>query len=224
MKKWRIGTTAMGLSLIFFGVGLFVHQFNPDLAYRLVMSCLPFAFFALGVEMLLAQYLARKTEAGYAYDFLSMVFVFLLGLLGLGLYSLQASGFLGQFAAAAFARPQAVEYRRELVPRGRVKEVILESAADWRYPVRVWDADGERITVIVRGFTREKEADGEFLAPAVVVEEVGEAVYLRLRAPYPDLPWGPRIDQAEIMIPPKYRLNARACFNLNVEEFRGTLE
>ncbi|NLG84716.1 MAG: hypothetical protein GX493_08970, partial [Firmicutes bacterium] len=145
MKKWRIGTTAMGLSLIFLGVGVLVHQFNPRLAYRLVASCLPFALIALGVEMILVQYSARKTEAGYSYDFLSMVFVFLLGFLGLGVYSLQVSGFLDEFGAAVFTRPQAVDYQRELVPRRGVKEVILETGSGWHYPVRVWDAGGDRI-------------------------------------------------------------------------------
>lgn len=214
----------MGLSLIFLGVGVFVHQFNPQLAYRLVASCLPFALIALGVEMILVQYLARKTEAGYSYDFLSTVFVFLLGLLGLGVYSLQVSGFLDEFGAAVFARPQAVDYQRELVPRREVKEVILETGSGWHYPVKVWDAGGDRVVVKVRGFAR-KEADGEeALAPVMVLEEVGEAVYVRLRSPYPDLPWWPRVDQVELMIPPRYRLDARSCFNLNAEEFHGTVE
>ena len=223
MKKWRVGTVSMGLALIFLGVGFLVHQFNPGLARGLIVNFLPLVLIALGGEILFVQYWARKREAGYGYDFLGMAFAFLVGLVGLGLYSLTAGGFCGDLAAAALTRPQAVAYRREFAPRGRVREVILETGSGWHHPVRVWDADGERITVIVHGFTRVKD-DGESLAPVVLIEEVGEAVYVRLRAPYLEFPWGEQVDQAEVMIPPKYRLNARGCFNLNAEEFHGAME
>ncbi|MCL6613215.1 MAG: hypothetical protein K6U03_01120 [Firmicutes bacterium] len=65
---------------------------------------------------------------------------------------------------------------------------------------------------------------GEVLAPVAAIEEIRDAVYLRLRSPYPDFLWWPRIDQVEVMIPPKYRLDARSCFNLNAEEFHGMVE
>ncbi|NLG85397.1 MAG: hypothetical protein GX493_12515, partial [Firmicutes bacterium] len=84
----------------------------------------------------------------------------------------------------------------------------------------------DRIVVKIRGLIR-KGADAgekEALATNVVLEEVGEVVYVRLRSPYPDFLLWPRVDQAEVMIPPKYRLNARGCFNLNAEEFHGTVE
>lgn len=94
MRTWRVGTISMGLTLVLLGIFLVLSQiFNWDLAY-VMMSWWPIILIVLGVEVLIYLFLARKENPIVKYDLLSIFLVGIIGVVGIGLATISATGIL----------------------------------------------------------------------------------------------------------------------------------
>lgn len=226
MKKWRIGSTAMGLFLIFLGVDLVVARVDPSLGAALLRNSWPVLLVVLGLEVLLSNYFLNKADVKYTYDFLSLVFVGAIALFSMGVYSLQTIGLWDRLTEAVNGSARAVEHQVEVVPKGQGVKVILD--ADFRNgPVRIWNSTDGRIHVIVHGYTYQdsRGEQGQDLAAVVTAGQIGRTVLVTLRRLREEPPWRTRVDRVDLLIPPALGLEIEHPDNLDVhaDEFDGVV-
>jgi hypothetical protein len=95
MRTWRVGSISMGASLLFLGIYLLLSQLLKwDSAYVLA-GWWPVLLIVLGAEILVYIYLSKQEKPILKYDFLSILFVAVIGTVGIGFTVLQATGLMG---------------------------------------------------------------------------------------------------------------------------------
>ncbi len=221
MKKWRVGTTAMGLFLIFLGASLIAARLNPGMGAALMRNSWPVVLFVIGIELLLVNYILNKTEVKYAYDLVSVIFVGLIGLISLGVYTLQQAGLWDRLAEVVNGSVRAVEYQAQTRPIAPDGKVILD-AAFFSAPVRVWDSGDGTVRAEVHGYAYGR-ATGRELADVVSLEQHGRTILIALRRAHEGAPWSARAERVELMIPAGMELVIEHPDNLDIHtgEFHG---
>lgn len=221
MKKWRVGTTAMGLFLIFLGAGLIAARLNPGLGAVLMRNAWPVVLFAMGIELLLVNYFLNKAEVKYTYDLVSVLFVGLIGLISLGVYTMQGIGLWDRLTEVVNGAALPVQYEVQATPAAGSGKVILD-AAFFRAPVRVWDSADGRVRVEVHGYSYGR-ITGQELASTAALEQQGRTVLIALRRTHEDSPWPARADRVDLLIPPGLELVIEHPDNLDLHtaEFHG---
>ena len=202
MRKWRVGTTAMGLFLIFLGAGLIAARLNPGLGAVLLRNAWPVVLFAMGIELLLVNYFLNKAEVKYTFDLMSVLFVGLIGLISLGVYTLQSAGLWDRLAEVVNGAARPVQYEVHAVPAAGNGKVILD-AASFRAPVRIWDSADGLVRLEVHGYTYGR-ATGRELAAAATLEQRGRTVLITLRRTREDPPWSARADRVDLRYQPAW--------------------
>ncbi|MBD8069632.1 hypothetical protein [Bacillus sp. PS06] len=94
MRKWRVGTVSMGLSLILLGVILSISQVKGTGAFVPLVMWWPAILVVLGIEILLFLFFSKQENPIIKYDILSILFVGVLGTVGIALTVLTSSGLL----------------------------------------------------------------------------------------------------------------------------------
>lgn len=94
MRTWRVGTISMGISLLSLGIFLFVSQFLAIDLTKIMMSWWPLILIVLGLEILLYLFFNRKEKPLLKYDFLSIIFVGIIGMTGILFAALSTTGLL----------------------------------------------------------------------------------------------------------------------------------
>ncbi|WP_201712712.1 hypothetical protein [Rossellomorea arthrocnemi] len=95
MRTWRVGSISMGASLLFLGIYLLLSQLLKwDSAYVLA-GWWPVILIVLGAEILIYLYFSKQEKPSLKYDFLSILFVAVIGTVGIGFTVLQATGLMG---------------------------------------------------------------------------------------------------------------------------------
>jgi hypothetical protein len=94
MRKWRVGTVSMGASLILLGIVLFISQWKGMGAADIFASWWPFLLVVLGVEILAYLYFSKQENMFIKYDFLSIIFIGVLGSVSIVLVLLSSTGIL----------------------------------------------------------------------------------------------------------------------------------
>jgi len=94
MRRIRVGSISMGLSLIAFGIILLMFRGNSELVVQEIMKWWPIVLIILGVETLLHVYLTaiEKTDR-VEFDIFSVMMVGMIIIVSLGIYI--ATSFLG---------------------------------------------------------------------------------------------------------------------------------
>jgi hypothetical protein len=96
MRTWRVGTFSMGASLIFLGIFLFVSKLSGFNLAHVMMGWWPVLLIVLGVEILLYLFFSGHEKPVLKYDFLSILFIGVLGTVGIGFAILSTSGIMGK--------------------------------------------------------------------------------------------------------------------------------
>lgn len=129
MRTWRVGTISMGASLVLLGVFLLLKQmFNWEMA-SIIAGWWPLLMIVLGIEMLLYLYFSNNDKPYLKYDILSIVFVSIIGFVGIGFTMLNGFGVsdkLDQWLGAeektmdlpSFSKPIADDVKRVVVNTG----------------------------------------------------------------------------------------------------------
>lgn len=94
MRTWRVGTFSMGASLVFLGLILFLSYFLGFDLVHVMTAWWPILLIVLGIEILLYLFFSRQEKPVLKYDFLSIVFVGLLGTVGIMFAMLSATGIM----------------------------------------------------------------------------------------------------------------------------------
>jgi hypothetical protein len=96
MRTWRVGTFSMGASLIFLGLFLFLSRFMGFDLVHVMTAWWPVLLIVLGIEILLYLFLSRQEKPILKYDFVSILFVGVLGMVGILFATLSATGIMGK--------------------------------------------------------------------------------------------------------------------------------
>lgn len=128
MRKWRVGTVSMGLSLILLGVFLSISQIKGFEAFEPMLMWWPLILVVLGIEILLFLSLSKQENPVIKYDILSIIFVGFLGTVGIVLTLLTSTGLLHQVQTVIGAVEETYNLPEvEEVLTGEIKRVIIET-------------------------------------------------------------------------------------------------
>lgn len=92
MRTWRVGSMSMGVSLLLLGVLLLISQFFQVKVSTFFLTWWPVILIVLGLEILIYLLLAKEKNPIIKYDFLSIVFVSLIGMFALTMTVLVTTG------------------------------------------------------------------------------------------------------------------------------------
>lgn len=100
IRKWRVGTVSMGMSLIFLGVVLFLTQIKGVQMMEPLMIWWPLILIVLGIEIIVYLFVARRQENPVLkYDFMSIIFIGILGSIAIGVTLLMSVGIMPELKA-----------------------------------------------------------------------------------------------------------------------------
>ncbi|WP_285768661.1 DUF5668 domain-containing protein [Peribacillus sp. SI8-4] len=145
MRTWRVGTISMGAALVGLGVVLLASQFlHVDLT-TILLSWWPLVFIILGAEILFFVFFSRKETSFVKYDILSILFVGLLGMMGIVCILLTSSGLMEQVRAAVKSEEKTVNLPgfNEKAGKG-IERIVLDSG---HYPLTVESGTAESVSV-----------------------------------------------------------------------------
>ncbi len=87
MRRWRVGSFSMGISLIFVGVLLLLGQIKAIQSVYLILTWWPIVLIILGIEILVHIYLSKEEDPKVKYDVFSMIIISVLIVFSLGAYT-----------------------------------------------------------------------------------------------------------------------------------------
>ncbi|RWR04533.1 hypothetical protein [Siminovitchia fortis] len=182
MRTWRVGSFSMGASLLLLGVFLLLSQVfkwgDPALA---LLSWWPFIFIVLGVEIIV--YLARhkQEKATIQYDFISIIFIAVLGTCGLVMAMLSASGLLelAGNVVKAEARTADLPAYEETALSG-VDRIVVDSGT---FPLTIESTDAKAVSLFG---TYEAETINdknliENVSDYILAEKKGDTLFIKLK-------------------------------------------
>lgn len=140
-RTWRIGTVSMGLSLIMLGVLLFMNQALGMNVIEPILIWWPLILIVLGLEIVAYLFVSKQSNLPLKYDFMSIIFIAILGSAAVLFTLLNAFGLTEEMEAAmnlettTYALPeweQAVsgDIERVVVVRGNYNTEIDVTSAD----------------------------------------------------------------------------------------------
>ncbi|MCR8632279.1 LiaF transmembrane domain-containing protein [Paenibacillus radicis (ex Xue et al. 2023)] len=182
MKKWRVGTLSMGITLVLLGVVLFISQWKGQQTFDAFITWWPIVFVLLGLEIVLYLSFSKKENSIISYDVMSILFVGVLCIGCLGFTMLASVGLMGEVRSmiGAIDETKDLPAVKETVAEG-VKKVIVQSQDQ---TVKV-DKSQER-SLQVFGTYRSRTNLGEAIQPLekeqfIAVRTVGDTMYVQVK-------------------------------------------
>lgn len=216
MRTWRVGTISMGVSLLFLGVVLLLSQFAGLSLSHIMISWWPVILVVLGIEILVYLFLSRQEKPFIKYDFLSIIFVGIIGTVGIGFSILSATGLLHSVEDVlsreqkTFDLPAFSQSVNEDINR------VVLSTED--HPITVEGTSDREVTVF--GTYSTSMAQGEELVTKVEdyigVQQKGDTLFVDIKElPYETIAFGNYYAemQATVLIPVDARLEIVGEYN-----------
>jgi hypothetical protein len=145
MRTWRVGSISMGASLLFLGIFLLLSQLLKwDSAYVLA-GWWPVLLIVLGAEILVYLFLSKQEKPILKYDFLSIIFVAVIGTVGIGFTVLQATGLIEElqtFYDSEVRTADLPSYNYQV--DDEVKRIVVDSS---HYPITVETVTDKEVSV-----------------------------------------------------------------------------
>jgi hypothetical protein len=196
MRTWRVGTFSMGATLVFLGLFLFLSRFMGLDLVHVMSAWWPLLLIVLGIEILLFLFFSRQEKPVLKYDFLSIIFVGLLGTVGIVIAMLSATGIMEKVEDVVAREERSFElpdfsYQMD----DSIKRVVLRTVG---YQTTIEATEEKEVSMFgtYRTQTTEKE---KFLTSAdeyVYANKKGDTLYINVKT----LPneWGPFYSHQEI--------------------------
>ncbi|GAB6085329.1 hypothetical protein [Alkaliphilus crotonatoxidans] len=180
MRRWRVGTLTMGVSLIVLGILLLISLLGGNDIVTKVMTYWPIILVMIGGEILLLLFKDKEGQEKIKYDGFSIVMIFLIFIFSMGFYSLSASGIFQHLTAAVNSHNYTVTLPMqsvELAPNIR-KVVVVHPG---RASIEISGTDEENFLYHTAGevFASSKQQAQELLKEGgVSFETQGEELYI----------------------------------------------
>ena len=226
MRKWRVGTISMGLSLILLGIFLTVSQFKGYEAFEPLTLWWPLILVVLGIEILLYQMMSKQENSVLKYDFLSILFVGVLGTVGISLSILTSTGLLKEVQTVVGATEETLNLPPiEETLTSDIKRIIVDAGDQ---EVRVESTNDEQLHVFG---TYRASVHSKGTSPILTTEDysmtkiVGNTLYISLKEPSRKI--GPFATYTHlsptIVVPDQVRLEIRGGHN-QIALYPGSIE
>ena len=185
MRNWRVGTVSMGISLIVLGVVLALSQFKSWAAVEPILIWWPLILVVLGLEIVLYLFLSKQESPKVKYDFLSIVFVGILGTVGIVLTVFMSTGLLGEVRTLVASEERTFDLPDlQIGIDSSIDSVVIELAGNQNVNI-----EGS-IGTIIQGFgtyrTTHKVGDKELFSKVEDFwqeKKVGNTLYIHLKQP-----------------------------------------
>lgn len=180
MRTWRVGTVSMGGALLALGICLLLANFVSLKVSTILISWWPVLFIILGIEILVYLYFARKEKPFIKYDFLSIIFIGVLGTMGLGAALLSSVGFLDQVQAVVQREEKTVNLPGFQEKVGKdVKRIVVHSSA----PLTVESTKDKEVTIFGTYRMTAAPNDEHLLKEEdyLLVKQSGDTLYITLK-------------------------------------------
>ncbi|MCH1624655.1 exosporium protein E [Fredinandcohnia quinoae] len=225
MRKWRVGTISMGLSLVLLGVLLFISQVSDIKMVEPLLVWWPLILVVLGIEILVYLFLSKQENPVVKYDFLSILFVGIIGTIGIGFTILSSTGLLTEaqkFVGAEHTTLNLPEVKEELSTT--VKRIVV----DTNNTVNIEGSNANELHVFG---TYRATINKDVHAPIqdkddyVLTKIVGDTMYVTLKEPANyEGPFSTYTAmEPTIIVPNSISLEVRGDHN-NLELYPGSLE
>lgn len=128
MRKWRVGTISMGVSLIFLGIILFLSQVKGFEMIDMAIVWWPLILIVLGVEITAYVFLSKNENPVVKYDILSILFVGILGMVGIGFMILTTSGIMNEVRNVVKAEERTIDIPSvEVQVAKEIERIVIQS-------------------------------------------------------------------------------------------------
>ncbi|MEH7272375.1 LiaF transmembrane domain-containing protein [Neobacillus vireti] len=181
MRTWRVGTFSMGASLVFLGIFLFLSRFMGFDLVHVMTSWWPVLLIVLGIEILLYLFLSRQEKPILKYDFVSILFVGVLGMVGIMFATLSATGIMGKVEEVVAREERSFElpnfsYQMD----DSIKRVVLRTTG---YQTTIEATDEKEVTMF--GTYRIQTANKDGLLKSadeyVYANKKGDTLYVNVK-------------------------------------------
>ena len=181
MRTWRVGTFSMGASLVFLGLFLFLSRFMGFDLVHVMTAWWPVLLIVLGIEILLYLFLSRQEKPILKYDFVSILFVGLLGMVGILFATLSATGIMGKVEEVVAREERSFElpdfsYQMD----DSIKRVVLRTTG---YQTTIEATDEKEVSMF--GTYRTQTANKEKLIKSaddyVYANKKGDTLYINVK-------------------------------------------
>lgn len=182
MRTWRVGTVSMGASLLLLGVFLFLSRFLGMELVQVMMAWWPILLIVLGIEILLYLYLSRQEKPMIKYDFLSIFFVGVLGMVGIGFAVLSSTGVMGKVEEAMTREERSFELPTfSYGVDDSVKRVVVRTTD---YPMTIETTAETEVSMFGTYRTETTKSKGKLLKSAedyVSANKKGDTLFLNVK-------------------------------------------
>ena len=128
LRTWRVGSLSMGITLILIGTALAVSLWQKMHALDLLLLIAPVVLIMLGCELLVYMKLSGKETMYIRFDWLSVIFVGIIGMASVVLSLLMSSGLIDDMRREFHMVQRTVHIDPVTFPvAANVKEVIVQS-------------------------------------------------------------------------------------------------
>lgn len=218
MRTWRVGSFSMGGALVFLGVFLMLQQFlGWDPAF-VIMTWWPVLLIVLGVEILVYLWFFRKEDSRVKYDFISIIFIGVIGTAGIGMAILQSVGLLdlaNQFVSAEVRVDDLPKYEEQQLDG--ITRIQVETGA---YPIVFEGTDSKEISIFgtYRGETMGKKSFIEKVSDYAFIEKKGDTIFVKFKETPYKLLYGGNFSNLDItmLVPKNLKLEVTGGGYVNV--------
>ena len=226
MRKWRVGTVSMGLSLMLLGVLLFLTQINGAKMFVPFLVWWPIILVVLGIEILFYLFLSKQENPIVKYDFISILFVGLLGTIGIGFTVLTSTGLLTELQTLVVAEDKSFNLPsiEEELP-DNIKRIVLETSD---HEVKIEGSDVNQLTIFGTYRARVNPKSNPLIADKdnyTLTKIVGDTMYVTIKATSRHSgPFATYLTiEPTIIVPDSVRLEVRGKHN-TIALYPGSLE
>ncbi|PAE43107.1 hypothetical protein [Bacillus sp. 7884-1] len=181
MRTWRVGTFSMGASLVFLGLFLFLSRFLGFDLVHVMTAWWPILLIVLGIEILLYLFFSRQEKPVLKYDFLSIIFVGLLGTVGIVFAMLSATGIMEKVEDVVAREERSFElpdfsYQMD----DSIKRVVLRTVG---YQTTIEATDEQEVSMFgtYRTQTSKKEKLVKSADEYVYANKKGDTLYINVK-------------------------------------------
>ncbi|MEH7115626.1 hypothetical protein V7124_25185 [Neobacillus niacini] len=181
MRTWRVGTFSMGASLVFLGLFLFLSRFMGFDLVHVMTAWWPLLLIVLGIEILLYLFFSRQEKPILKYDFVSILFVGVLGMVGILFATLSATGIMGKVEEVVAREERSFELPDfSYQMNDSIKRVVLRTTG---YQTTIEATDEKEVSMF--GTYRTQTANKEKLIKSaddyVYANKKGDTLYVNVK-------------------------------------------
>lgn len=182
MRTWRVGTVSMGASLLLLGIILFLSRFLGMELVQVMTAWWPVLLIVLGIEILLYLFLSRQEKPMIKYDFLSIFFVGVLGMVGIAFAVLSSTGLMGKVEEAIAREERSFElpayaYKMD----DSIKRVVVRTTG---YPMTIETTEEKEVSMFGTYRTETTKSKEKLVKSAedyVSANKKGDTLFLNVK-------------------------------------------